>query len=39
VDCLSVMFPWRVIPRFGDVAWPATSPELFAPHWFLYGHL
>jgi hypothetical protein len=28
-----------VISRFGDIAWPARSPDLAAPDFFLWGLL
>ena len=28
-----------VISRFGDIAWPARSPDLTAPDFFLWGFL
>ena len=33
-----VMFG-TVISRFGDIAWPARSPELTVPDFFLWGFL
>lgn len=33
------MFPARLISRFGDLAWPARSPDLSAPDFFLWGYL
>ena len=33
------MFPHRVISRFGDVHWPARSPDLSVCDFFLWGHL
>lgn len=32
-------FPGRIISRFGDINWPARSPDLTAPDFFLWGHL
>jgi len=29
----------NVISRFGDIAWPALSPELTVPHFFLWEFL
>lgn len=39
MNCLRVMFPGRIISRFGDVAWPPRSPDLTAPDYFLWGFL
>jgi hypothetical protein len=39
MDCLKVKTPGRIISRFGDIAWPARSPDLSAPDYFLWGHL
>lgn len=33
------LFPGRLISRFGDVPWPARSPDLTAPDFFLWGYL
>jgi hypothetical protein len=32
-------FPGRVISRFGDINWPARSPDLSIPDFFLWGYL
>ena len=32
-------FPGRLISRFGDIHWPARSPDLAATDFFLWGHL
>ncbi|KAJ4441392.1 hypothetical protein ANN_11247 [Periplaneta americana] len=32
-------FPGRIISWFGDINWPARSPDLTAPDFFLWGHL
>lgn len=32
-------FPGRVISRFGDIQWPARSPDLSAPDFYLWGYL
>ena len=32
-------FPGRLISRFGDVEWPARSPDLSPLDFFLWGHL
>lgn len=36
---LREMFPGRLISRFGDVPWPARSPDLSVPDFFLWGYL
>lgn len=36
---LKRMFPHHVISRFGDVNWPARSPDLSACDFFLWGYL
>jgi len=36
---LRLLFPRRVISRFGDVPWPPRSPELTAPHFFVWSYL
>jgi len=33
------LFPNRVISRYGDITWPATSPDLLACDFFLWGYL
>jgi hypothetical protein len=33
------MFPRHVISRYGDIAWPARSPDLSAPDYILWRHL
>lgn len=33
------MFPGRVISKFGDLNWPARSPDLSACDFFLWGYL
>ena len=35
------LFPisWKVISRFGDVEWPARSPDLSPLDFFLWGYL
>lgn len=33
------MFPHHIISRFGDVHWPARSPDLSACDFFLWGYL
>ncbi|KAJ4441354.1 hypothetical protein ANN_11209 [Periplaneta americana] len=32
-------FPGCIISRFGNIDWPARSPDLTAPDFFLWGHL
>lgn len=34
-----VLFPLRLISRRGDINWPARSPDLTAPDYFLWGFL
>ena len=36
---LHQLFTNRLISRFGDVLWPARSPDLTAPDYFLWGYL
>ena len=36
---LQTLFPGHLISRFGDVPWPARSPDLTAPDFFLWGYL
>jgi hypothetical protein len=33
------MFPGRLISRFGDINWPACSPDLAVPDYFLWGYV
>jgi hypothetical protein len=33
------MFPGRVIPRRGNIEWPARSPDLIACDFFFWGYL
>ena len=33
------LFPNRVISRYGDITWPARSPDLSACDFFLWGYL
>jgi hypothetical protein len=33
------MFPGRLIPRFGDITWPARSPDIAAQDYFLSGYV
>lgn len=39
IQILRRMFPGRLISRSGDVLWPARSPDLTAPDFFLWGFL
>lgn len=39
MDIVKEAFPGRVISRFGDLAWPARSPDLTIPDFFLWGFL
>lgn len=39
IRILKVLFPGRLISRFGDLQWPARSPDLTAPDFFLWGYL
>ena len=39
MQVLREMFPQHVISRFGDINWPARSPDLSAPDYFLWGYL
>ena len=36
---LRTMFPGRLISRFGDITWPARSPDLAVPDYFLWGYV
>lgn len=38
-DILKAAFPGRLISRFGDLDWPARSPDLTVPDFFLWGFL
>jgi hypothetical protein len=33
------VFPGRLVSRFGDITWPASSPDLAVPGYFLLGLL
>jgi len=33
------LFPNRVVSRYGDITWPAGSPDLSACVFFLWGYL
>lgn len=39
IQLLNDVFPRRLISRSGDLAWPARSPDLTAPDFFLWGFL
>lgn len=39
MDLLRLAFPGRLISRNGDIPWPARSPDLTAPDFFLWGYL
>jgi hypothetical protein len=39
MDLLRAMFPNRLISKYGDFDWPARSPDLTAPDFFLWGYL
>lgn len=39
MDLLRLAFPGRLISRNGDIPWPACSPDLTAPDFFLWGYL
>lgn len=39
MEILRHQFPGRVISRFGDLNWPARSPDLTVPDFFLWGFL
>jgi len=39
IQLLNDVFPRRLISRNGDLAWPARSPDLTAPDFFLWGFL
>ena len=36
---LRTVFPGRLISRFGDNTWPACSPDLAVPDYFLWGYI
>jgi hypothetical protein len=36
---LREMFPGSLISCFGDINWPAHSPDLLAPDYFLWGYV
>ena len=38
-EILRAAFPGRLISRFGDLHWPARSPDLTVPDFFLWGFL
>jgi hypothetical protein len=39
VELLRNLFPRRLISHFSDFNWPAWSPDLLPPDFFLWGHL
>lgn len=39
MDLLRLTFPGRHISRNGDIPWPARSPDLTDPDFFLWGYL
>jgi hypothetical protein len=39
ITVLRELFPGRLISRFGDINWPACSPDLLAPVYFLWGYV
>lgn len=39
IDILEEAFPGRLISRFGNLHWPARSPDLTVPDFFLWGFL
>ena len=39
MQMLKVIFPSRLISRFGDIPWPPRFPDLNAPDFFLWGYL
>jgi hypothetical protein len=36
---LRMMFPDRPISHFGDISWPAHSPDLVVPDYFLWSYI
>jgi hypothetical protein len=38
-DKTSGLFPGRLISRFGDITWPAPSPDIPVPAYFLWGYV
>ena len=39
IQVLSTLFPGRLISCFGDITWPACSPDLAVPDYFLWATL
>ncbi len=39
MELLRLAFPGRLISRNGNIPWPARSPDLTAPDFFLWGYL
>jgi len=33
------VFPGRLISRFGDITWPARSPNIAVPYYFLWRYV
>jgi hypothetical protein len=38
-DCVWAIIPRHIVSHFGDIAWPARSPDFSAPDYFLWEHL
>jgi hypothetical protein len=34
MDCLRAVHPGRIVPGFGNIFWPARSPDFSAPDYF-----
>ncbi|PSN42498.1 hypothetical protein C0J52_09799 [Blattella germanica] len=39
MDAVRRLFPTHIVYRYGDIAWPARSPDLTACDFFLWGYL
>ena len=39
MDAVRRLFPTHIVSRYGDIAWPARSPDLTACDFFLWGYL
>jgi hypothetical protein len=39
MQVLRTMFPGRLISRFGNITWPAWSPDFGVPCYFLWGYV
>jgi len=37
MQIFKTIFTWRIISRFADITWPALSPDLAVPNYFLWG--